>query len=418
MALRRPLGEALALTACALGAVLELAMRPVGEPQSVHRERFVFTGDRGHVHASSVVETPNGSLLAVWYENGPASEHYYFQGGDEDKADDVRIGGARLPRDAAAWDAPFVMADTYGVSDNNPALVVDTQNRLWLVHATLIAVPARTWGSALLQFKVSADYEAAGPPRWQRSGVLIPKPEGLDETVAAAADDLRRRAGRQAPRNLERARALIERLDDPFARRLGWMPRVHPLALADGAVLVPLANENFNLAAMALSRDGGETWTFSRPVPSIGVIQPSVLRLRDGRLLAFFRDTTERHRIHRSESRDGGLTWSPVTPTSLPNPGGGIEAIALQSGALAMVYNDKEESPRDRLAVSLSMDEGATWPWTRHLENTPGQRFDYPSLVQARDGLLHATYSYNLKTIKHVTFSESWIKEGSPPREP
>ena len=42
---------------------------------------------------------------------------------------------------------------------------------------------------------------------------------------------------------------------------------------------------------------------------------------------------------------------------------------------------------------------------------TPGERFDYPSIVQSRDGSLHVTYSYNLKTIKHVTFNEAWIRE-------
>src|SRR5919107_1812699 len=107
------------------------------------------------------------------------------------------------------------------------------------------------------------------------------------------------------------------------------------------------------------------------------------------RLLAFFRDATAAHRIHRSESADGGVTWSSVTPTTLPNPGGGIEALALSSGDLAIIYNDKESSPRDRLAVSNSQDRGKTWRWTRHLENTPGQRFDYPSIVQGRDGSLH-----------------------------
>jgi predicted neuraminidase len=377
----------------------------------IYVERFVFTTDRGHVHASSVVETPNGSLLAVWYENGPKNDAYYFRGGDEDKSDDVRIAAARLPNGSAAWEPPFVLSDTFGVSDNNPALGIDTQKRLWLVHASLLAVPARSWGSAILQYKVSRDYESGGAPRWERSSILVPKPDGFDEIVARAADDARRGAGRQAPEGVQRARAMLERLDDPFARRLGWMPRVHPVALKDGGLLVPLANENFNLAMMAITRDGGETWTFSRPVPTLGVTQPSVVQLRDGRLLAFFRDATSTHRIHRSESTDGGMTWSPAAATALPNPGGGIEAIALASGDVAIVYNDKEASPRDRLAVSISTDQGQTWRWTRHLENSPGQRFDYPSIVQGRDGRLHATYSYNLKTIKQVTFDENWVKQ-------
>jgi predicted neuraminidase len=379
----------------------------------LHNERFIFAGDRGHVHASSIVETPGGSFLAVWYENGPSNDAYYFKGGDEDKSDDVRIAGARLRRGGTAWDAPFVISDTFGVSDNNPALGIDPQKRLWLLHATLLAVPARTWGSAILQYKVSTDYEGPGMPRWDRSSVLVPKPDGFDEIVARAADDVRRRTGRQSPQGLQRARDMLDRLDDPFARRLGWMPRVHPLALKDGSFLVPLANENFNLAAMAITRDGGETWSFSRPVPGLGVTQPSVVQLRDGRLVAFFRDATPAHRIHRSESTDGGTTWSPVVATTLPNPGGGIEAIALTGGDLAIIYNDKESSPRDRLAVSISTDEGRTWPWMRHLENTPGQRFDYPSIVQADDGSLHATYSYNLKRIKHVAFNEAWVRQGA-----
>lgn len=383
---------------------------PAAQESALPRSRFIFTGERGHVHASSIVETPGGSLLAVWYENGPRDPAYYFQGGDQDKSDDVRIAGARLSAGSDAWAPPFVMSDTFGVSDNNPALGIDAQNRLWLIHATLLTVPGRTWGSALLQYKVASAYERAGVPQWDRTGVLIPKPDGLDEVVAGAADDLRRKAGRQSPEALPRARAVLERLDDPFARRLGWMPRVHPLRLQDGGLLVPLANENFNVAAMAITRDGGESWTFSRPVPGAGVTQPSVVQLREGRLIAFFRDATSAHRIHRSESTDGGLTWSAVEPTALPNPGGGIEAIALSSGELLIVYNDKEESPRDRLAVSISTDGGRTWRYTRHLENTPGARFDYPSIVQARNGLLHVTYSYNLKTIKHVTFDVDWVK--------
>lgn len=64
---------------------------PRAQPAAVFTERFIFAGDRGHVHASSIVETPNGSLLAVWYENGPTNPAYYYRGGDADKSDDVRI---------------------------------------------------------------------------------------------------------------------------------------------------------------------------------------------------------------------------------------------------------------------------------------------------------------------------------------
>jgi hypothetical protein len=79
--------------------------------------------------------------------------------------------------------------------------------------------------------------------------------------------------------------------------------------------------------------------------------------------------------------------------------------------------------------VSLSEDEGRTWPWTRHLERDPpspeasaGQaavapggrgQYHYPSIIQARDGSLHATYSYFVaggKAIKHAHFDEAWIK--------
>ncbi len=381
--------------------------------ESLFEPRFVFDPEvegHGHVHASCIIETPKENLIAVWYENGPNRESYYYDL-DADKADNVRIGGARFFQGEEGWRRPFVMTDTYGISDNNPSMVVDTENRLWLIHPTLIGVPQRTWGSGLLQYKVSSDYENPGRPRWDRESILIVHPNGLDEVVAGFANKLRSGADWQN-QNEQRAARLLERLSDPFARRLGWMPRTHPLALPDGTVLIPFSNENFNVAAMALTRDSGETWEISKAVPRIGITQPSVVLTPSGKLLAFFRDGSRARRIMRSESTDGGYTWSVVTPTSLPNPGAGIEAVMLKDGHLAMIYNDKEESPRDRLAVSISTDEGKTWRWTRHLENTPGGRFDYPSLIQARDGTLHATYSYNLKTIKHVRFNLEWVLQG------
>ena len=122
--------------------------------------------------------------------------------------------------------------------------------------------------------------------------------------------------------------------------------------------------------------------------------------------------------------------------STLPNPGSGAEVRVLANGHWVLVYNDLEQG-RYNLAVSLSEDEGATWPWTRHLERAaagsgapePPQRgeYHYPSIIQARDGTLHATYSYFIppaeaarttragwceKRSSTPHFNEAWIRAG------
>jgi predicted neuraminidase len=228
--------------------------------------------------------------------------------------------------------------------------------------------------------------------------LLVPHMHALEEIV-------RRYAHGQEASEFE------NRLKDPLMRRLSWMPRAHPLVLEDGTLLLPLGNENLNVAAMALTHDGGQTWVIGNLVPGMGISQPSVVRLASGKLVAFFRDEGSDRRIKRSESEDQGLTWSAVKTTQLPNPSSGIEAVMLRDGHLAMIYNDREMT-RESLAVSISVDEGTTWKWTKHLEDTPGGRFDYPSLIQAKDGSLHATYSFSVRTIKDVHFNEEWIQRG------
>ena len=368
----------------------------------------VFTEARGHVHASSIVETPAGALLVAWYENGEPTGTGPFEGQDMDKRQDVRISGARRAAGATAWSRPYVLADTVDLPDNNPALGIDAAGRLWLLHATLLGVPEKAWGSALTRALVSTDYDRDGTPRWDASHTIVPKPPGFTSDVARAAEAVRVGPGRTTE-VAARANRLLAAVADPYARHLGWMPRNHPLVLPDGTVLVPLANENVNMAAMALAHDGGTRWTFSSLVPTAGVIQPSVVRLPDGTLQAYFRDARGTGRIARSTSSDQGRTWTAATPTDLPNPSGGIEAIVLRSGAIAVVHNDQTGQERDRLSIAISKDNGRTWPTRKVIVHVPGERFDYPSVIQARDGRVHVTFSDNLKTIRHVSFTEGWI---------
>ena len=133
----------------ALVALLVLVSRTAAPAQDALTSEHVFTDDRGHVHASSIVETPSGALLVAWYENGDPHGNGPFEGQDADKRQDVRIGASRRAPGATTWGRPFVLADTALLPDNNPALGIDRSGRLWLVHATLIGVPEKAWGSAL-----------------------------------------------------------------------------------------------------------------------------------------------------------------------------------------------------------------------------------------------------------------------------
>jgi predicted neuraminidase len=182
---------------------------------------------------------------------------------------------------------------------------------------------------------------------------------------------------------------------------------------------------------MAITDDWGQTWKTSTPLVGGGNIQPSIVKRKDGSLYTLMRDNgPPPKRLHASESRDRGETWNPVTDTDIPNPGSGAEIMAMKNGHWALIYNDTETA-RHSLAVAISDDEGRTWKWKRHLERQPGGidagQFHYPSIIQARDGSLHASYSYHLgeqgaekdgegrprrKSIKHAQFNEEWVKAG------
>jgi predicted neuraminidase len=178
-------------------------------------------------------------------------------------------------------------------------------------------------------------------------------------------------------------------------------------------------SDGFSFGIMAISDDGGITWTGSEPIIGYGSIQPSVVRKRDGTLVAYLRDNgPPPKRAHISYSKDDGVSWTPTKDSELLNPGTSIEVIPLRSGDWIAVYNDLE-SGRYSLVATISDDEGATWKWKRHLDGSPSQQsknqYHYPSVIQAKDNAIHVTYSYFVpegKAIKHVRFNEDWVKAG------
>jgi hypothetical protein len=64
---------------------------------------------------------------------------------------------------------------------------------------------------------------------------------------------------------------------------------------------------------------------------------------------------------------------------------------------------------RTPLAVALSEDGDATYPYRRNLAEGPGD-FAYPIALQAADGRIHVVFtSDRRRVINHAVFSESWV---------
>jgi len=362
-----------------------------------HEAELIFPLEHWHNHASSIVELPNGDLFVCWYN-----------GSGERQADDVKVEGARRAAGEKQWGERFTLADTPGFPDTNPAMFVDSRKRLWLIWQAILA---NEWHTALTKYRISRDFQ--GFSGWEISDNLLLVPAEFEARARPVIE-----TWPDSPYRKE----LLERLGDKYFSRMGWMTRAHPLELPSGRILVPLYSDGYDFSLVAITDDGGLTWKSSTPIVGHGAVQPTLVRRRDGVIVAYMRDNGPApKRIQLSTSADEGLTWSPAVDTDLPNPGSGLEAIALADGRWLMVSNDTEKG-RHSLVAALSDDEGKTWRWKRHLEldSRPVRagQFHYPSVIQASDGSLHVSYSYFVnhlpegprKAIKHARFNVEWIQ--------
>jgi alpha-L-rhamnosidase len=93
----------------------------------------------------------------------------------------------------------------------------------------------------------------------------------------------------------------------------------------------------------------------------------------------------------------------------MPNNNSGIDAITLKDGRHLLVYNNVKPPEsvkegwggRSPLNVAISKD-GKNWEPLAILENEPKMEFSYPYVIQTADGLIHITYTWKRKKIKHV----------------
>lgn len=325
-------------------------------------------------HASTIAQTTSGTLVAAWF------------GGSAEGSPDVGIWLAR--HIGTRWSTAIEVAtgrqpDGTRYATWNPVLFQAPNGPLVLFYKAGPS-PQRWWGMMM----TSADKgKTWGEARRLPDGVLGPI---KDKPVALPG------GGWLAGSSTEASPA-------------DW--RVH----------------------FEISKDDGRTWSIAGPVDrgaGFDAIQPTVLFPGHGRIEALCR--TQQGVIAMTWSSDSGRTWTPLAATELPNPNSGIDAVTLADGRLLLVYNHSAQLPgwsghgyRHPLDVALSRD-GVHWKHVLTIEDTSdsprdslsadelaspppprvrqevNEGFAYPAVIQSADGLVHITYTWNRKSIKHV----------------
>jgi alpha-L-fucosidase len=290
-------------------------------------------------HASTIVETNDG-LLAAWF------------GGTHERNPDICIYTSRKSKNDK-WSTPEMVAD--GVQSStlrypcwNPVLFKRDNGDIVLYYK---AGPSpSTWWS---EYKVSED-------------------EG--KTWSAKAGIPRACLG-------------------PIKNK--------PVRLSTGKILYPTSIEivgKWNVYMETSEQDLSNWEKIEIDNNGFDAIQPSVLHYADGSLQILCRSKNKN--IVESWSRDNGKTWSELEATSLPNNNSGTDAVTLSNGLQLLIYNPITQG-RNQLAIAVSID-GKNWKRLLDIENEPIGEFSYPAIIEDKNGIVHATYTYNREKIKYV----------------
>jgi len=311
-------------------------------------------------HPAAIEELANGDLYLVYY------------GGEGEYEGDTAVFGARKKKGEPTWPAPKIIADTPFTGDGNPVIWQATDGLVWLFYVCRMG---DTWSSSRIKAKVSRD----GAETWSDSMLLTLQP--------------------------------------------GTMVRNRPIVLDNGDYLLPIYHET----GEDTEKTGADTtsvflrgdpkthhWTEAGRIHSQkGNLQPGVVQLDDGRLIAYCRRAgdylpTTKGWIVRSESKDRGQTWSEGVDSVFPNPNAAVDFLRLQNGHLLLIYNDSM-SDRTPLTAVISTDGDRSYASKRNIKSGEGD-FGYPYAIQARDGKIHLVFTSDERTvINHAVFEESAI---------
>jgi len=330
-------------------SVICLSAGAVNRLELVLKEYVYKPGPFPSCHASTIVETSQGELLAAFF------------GGTYEGHPDCCIWLSR--RGAEGWSEPVLVAD--GMTDSV---------KVACYNPVLFQIPGE---DLLLFYKVGENVQA-----WK--GYVIKSSDG-GHTWSSP-----------------------EKLPGEF---LGPV-RNKPLLLGERLICGSSLKKGGWRVYIEETDIECSSWTRRGPLNDLNgpvqIIQPTFFHItEDNGRDAWSIYCRSRHAgdpIMTSTSTDGGYSWSEVIPTALPSNNSGIDGISLVDGSHLLVYNhpsDKEPGARTPLVIASS-DDLRKWKTEIILEDAPDAEFSYPAIIRTADGLIHIVYTDRRTCIRHA----------------
>lgn len=197
------------------------------------------------------------------------------------------------------------------------------------------------------------------------------------------------------------------------------------IQLRDGRLVIPCdhaeAGDPSIYSHIIYSDDHGQSWKLGGTVGE-DTDESSVVELADGSLMINMRSNKGRNRREIAMSKDGGLTWSQSRfDAALIEPvcQAGFLRLSDELDHLprGLLFSNPAATERVRMTVRLSYDEGKSWPVSRLVHEGPSA---YSSLAILPDGTIGLLYEggeeHPYESITFARFNIEWLTNGAGQR--
>ena len=184
------------------------------------------------------------------------------------------------------------------------------------------------------------------------------------------------------------------------------------IQLHSGRLVIPCdhnAGPDLRYSHVIYSDDRGRTWTLGG-IAEEKTNESAVAEVSNGELLLNMRSYHGRNRRAVQRSRDGGLTWSPLTfDEALIEP---VCQASLVSWGKLLLFSNPAAVTRTNMTVRLSNDSGRTWNASHMVHAGPAA---YSSLAVLRDGTVGLLYELGetqpYERIAFAHFDLDWLRK-------